>query len=108
MTLQNDIISLLPDRENYIVGFADMGDLIRDHYPYRYAVVIGKKLDDAIIDDIEEGPTPVYYELYQSANNELDAISANICRLLERNNIPCLQIRATVQQTDIPAGFGKT
>ena len=108
MTLQNDIISLLPDRENYIVGFADMGDLIRDHYPYRYAVVIGKKLDDAIIDDIEEGPTPVYYELYQSANNELDAISANICRLLERNNIPCLQIGATVQRTDIPAGFGKT
>ena len=54
--MQDEIRGILPDRGNYIVGFADMGDLIRDHYPYRYAVVIGKRLDDAIIDDIEEGP----------------------------------------------------
>lgn len=106
--MQNEIINILPDQENYVVGFADMGDLIKDHYPYRYAVVIGKKLDDAIIDEIENGPTMVYYELYNSANNELNLITAKIARLLEQNGIPCFQIKSTVQEDDIPEGFGKT
>ncbi|HOG82965.1 MAG TPA: hypothetical protein PK651_11335 [Smithellaceae bacterium] len=108
MTLQNEVINILPDQENHVVGFADMGDLIRDHYPYRYAVVVGKRLDDAIVDAIEDGPTMPYYELYNSTNDELNLITAKISRFLTQNGIPCLQIKATVQEADIPAGFGKT
>jgi hypothetical protein len=36
--MQNEIINILPNQEDYVIGFADMGDLIKDHYPYRYAV----------------------------------------------------------------------
>ena len=66
--MQNEITNILPDQENYVVGFADMGDLIREHYPYRYAIVVGKKLDDAIIDEIQDGPTMAYYEIYNATN----------------------------------------
>jgi len=106
--MQNEVINILPDRENYVVGFADMGDLIAKHYPHRYAVVVGKRLDDAIVDKIEDGPTMPYYELYNSTNDELNLITAKISRFLTQNDIPCLQIKATVQEADIPAGFGKT
>jgi epoxyqueuosine reductase len=106
--MQNEIINILPNQEDYIIGFADMGELIKDHYPYRYAVVIGKKLDDSIIDGIEDGPTMPYYELYKSTNDELNLITAQISRFLEQNGVPCVQIKSTVQESDIPEEFAKT
>jgi epoxyqueuosine reductase len=106
--MQNEIINILPNQENYLIGFADMGDLIKDHYPYRYAIVIGKKLDDAIINGIEDGPTMPYFELYKNTNDELNLITAQISRYLVQNGVPCLQIKSTVQEEDIPDGFGKT
>ena len=106
--MQNEIINILPDQEDHVIGFADMGELVRDHYPYHYAVVIGKRLDDAIIDGIENGPTAVYYELYQSTNDELNLITAKISRFLAQNGIPCVQIKSTVQEEELPADFSKT
>lgn len=106
--MQNEVINILPDQENNVIGFADMGNLIAKHYPYRYAVVVGKRLDDAIVDGIENGPTMPYYELYNSTNDELNLITAKICRFLTQNGIPCLQIKSTVREEDIPEGFGKT
>ena len=106
--MQNEMINILPDQENYVIGFADMDDLVKDYYPYRYAIVIGKRLDDTIIDEIENGPTMAYYELYKSTNDELNLITAKISRFLEQNGIPCVQIKSTVQEEDIPEGFAKT
>jgi epoxyqueuosine reductase QueG len=106
--MHNEIINILPNQDDYVIGFADMGDLIKDHYPYRYAIVIGKKLDDKIIDEIKDGPTMVYYELYKATNDELNLITAQISRFLEQNGIPCVQIKSTVQESDIPEGYAKT
>ena len=106
--MQNEIINILPNQEDYVIGFADMGDLIKDHYSYRYAVVIGKKLDDSIIDGIEDGPTMPYYELYKATNDELNLISAQISRYLVQNGIPCVQIKSTVQDSEVPEGYAKT
>ena len=78
--MQNEIINILPNSDDYLIGFADMGDLIKDHYPYRYAVVIGKRLDDSIINEIEDGPTMPYFELYQATNDELNLITTQISR----------------------------
>jgi epoxyqueuosine reductase QueG len=85
-----------------------MGDLIKEHYPYRYAVVIGKKLDDAIIDGIEDGPTMPYYELYKNTNDELNLITAQISRYLVQNGVPCLQIRSTMYDDELPEGYTQT
>lgn len=106
--MQNEIINILPNSKDYIIGFADMGDLIKDHYPHRYAVVVGKRLDDSIIDGIEDGPTMPYYELYKATNDELNLITAQISRYLVQNAIPCLQIKSTVSDSEIPEGYTKT
>jgi len=106
--MQNEIINILPNSEDYVIGFADMGDLIKAHYPYRYAVVIGKKLDDSIINEIKDGPTMVYYELYKSTNDELNLITAQISRYLVQNGIPCVQIKSTVHDSEVPEGYAKT
>ena len=100
--MQNEIINILPNSDDYVIGFADMGDLIKDHYPYRYGIVIGKKLDDSIINEIEDGPTMPYFELYQATNDELNLITAQISRYLLQNGIPCVQIKAITQESDIP------
>jgi epoxyqueuosine reductase QueG len=106
--MQNEIMNILPNQEDYVIGFADMADLVKEHYPYRYAVVIGKRRDDTIIDEIENGPTLVYYELYRSTNDELNLITARISRFLEQNGIACMQIKSTVQEGDITDEFRKT
>ena len=106
--MQNEIINILPNSDDYVIGFADMGDLIKDHYPYRYPVVIGKRLDDSIIDEIENGPTIPYFELYQATNDELNLITTQISRYLVQNGIACVQIKATTQESDIPDGYAKT
>jgi epoxyqueuosine reductase len=106
--MQNEIINILPNQEDYVIGFADIGDLVKNYYPYRYAIVVGKRLDDAIIDAIEDGPTMVYYELYKSTNDELNLITTKIARFLEQNGIPCVQIKSTVQEEDLPVDFAKT
>lgn len=106
--MQNEIINILPNSDDYAIGFADMGDLIKAHYPYRYAIVIGKRLDDSIIEGIEDGPTMPYYELYKSTNDELNLITAQISRYLVQNGIPCVQIKATTQESDIPEEYEKT
>jgi epoxyqueuosine reductase len=106
--MKDEIINILPNSEDYMIGFADMGDLIKDHYSYRYAIVVGKKLDDTIIDGIESGPTNDYYELYKSTNDELNLITAKISRFLEQNTIPCVQIKSTVQDSEVPEGYTNT
>jgi len=106
--MQDELINILPDADDFIIGFADMGDLVKAHYPYRYAVVIGKRLDDAVIDGIEDGPTPLYYELYQSTNDELNLTTAKMARFLRQNGFPALQIKSTVREEDIPVDFAGT
>lgn len=106
--MQNELINILPNTDEFMIGFADMADLVKAHYPYRYAVVIGKRLDNAVIDGIEDGPTPVYYDLYQSTNDELNLTTAKMARFLRQNGIPCLQIKSTVHEEDIPADFANT
>jgi epoxyqueuosine reductase QueG len=76
--IEEAITNVIPDRNQYIVGFADLQDLIKDKYNYRYAVVIGKMLDDDIIDSIADGPTLEYFNLYKSANEELKRVIEQI------------------------------
>jgi epoxyqueuosine reductase QueG len=106
--MQNEIINILPNDKDYVIGFADMGDLIRDHYPFRYAIAIGKRLDDTIIDEIENGPTAAYYELYKSTNDELNGVAAKISRFLEQNAIPCVPIQSTMTDSDLSERFAAT
>ena len=69
----------LKDDNNYIYGYADLRNLMEDKYSkYPYGIVIGKKLDDGIIDSIENGPNSTYLNLYKSVNSELAELAGNI------------------------------
>jgi epoxyqueuosine reductase QueG len=79
--------------KNYIIGFADLNGL---NLPYRFGIVIGKRLDDKIIDTIAKGPTLQYFDYYQKINSDLSRLIHDIesqlmdlgyeCRVVEPSN----------------------
>jgi len=106
--LQRKISDTLANPEEYLLGFADLGELLRPAFTYRYAVVIGKHLADAVIDGIENGPNAAYYELYKAANSELNEASARISKILSAEKIPHLWIRPTVADSELQGELGRT
>ena len=106
--LQQEILGQLPNTSEYLVGFADMHDLLRPHFNYRYAVVIGKKMDSKVMDSIEGGPNIVYYNLYQSVNDELNSIVKNMAGVFTRKGIQSQAIPATVHDAEFDGEYSKT
>jgi epoxyqueuosine reductase QueG len=106
--LQQEILSQLPNTDDYLIGFADMHDLLKPHFNYRYAVVIGKKMDSKVMDSIERGPNIVYYNLYQSVNDELNCIVKNIAGVFTRKGIQSQAIPATVHDAEFDGEYSKT
>jgi len=100
-TMQKAIMDLLPNRDEYFLGFADMEQLLIKHYPFRYAVVVGAKLNDAIINGIERAPTMDYFNLYHKTNNDLNKLVLNISDFLQTKNIENQHIFATVEDSEL-------
>jgi epoxyqueuosine reductase len=108
IVMQNAIIELLPNQNEYIIGFADMEQLLSKNYPFRYAIVIGAKLDDAIIDNIENTPTIEYFNLYHNKNKELNELVLQISNFLTKENIDNQYIFATGGDSELDADYSKT
>jgi len=106
--LQQEILSQLPNTADYLVGFADMHDLLKPHFNYRYAVVIGKKMESEVMDSIESGPNVAYYNLYKNVNDELNELVKNIASVFTRRGIQSQEIPATVDDTDLDEEYSKT
>ncbi|MCX6251197.1 MAG: hypothetical protein NTX61_10655 [Bacteroidetes bacterium] len=94
----NKIIkNVLVPFSDFIYGFADMSGLLGDEFKvFPYGISIGKRLDDAIVIAVESGPTPEYYALYRSINEELKDLTEQICVELRKKQIRCLNIIPTV------------
>jgi epoxyqueuosine reductase len=105
--MQNEIINFLPNQNDYVIGFADMEDLILKYYPYRYAIVVGAKMNDTIIDDIENGPTMDYYNLYYRQNAGLNDLVQKISDYLTKHNIDNKYILSTVSDTKLDEEHSK-
>jgi len=105
--IEEAITNLIPDKNNYIVGYADLQGLIKDRYDYRYAVVIAKKLDDGIIDAIADGPTLEYFNLYKSANEELKRITEQISSEMNSRGIDNHPVVATGDDRERDANYEK-
>jgi len=89
------IKNLIP-REEYIFGTADLTRLIDKKFgEYRYGISIGKKLDDGIIDAIENGPTLEYYDHYTQTNKELAEIAERMKIELLKSGIDSIAIVPT-------------
>jgi len=82
--------------EDFIYGFADLRGMVDQEFEdYPFGISIGRRLDDRIIDQIENGPTSEYFQHYKDVNKELDSIASNIGRELKNKNINCINIAAS-------------
>jgi epoxyqueuosine reductase len=87
---------LVPESD-YIYGYANLNGLLGDEFiEYQYGISIGKRLDDNIVDLIENGPTLEYFNHYKDVNEELNALATNICNELIKENINCIGIVPTI------------
>lgn len=102
MNYKEVIEQILPGKENYIVGFSDLSKLLdktMSHHPH--AITIGRKLDDAIINSVIDGPTIEYYNLYKQVNEELTTVSHAIAAALEKMAASCVVVKPTVTAADL-------
>jgi epoxyqueuosine reductase QueG len=92
-----DRIKYLIDDDLFIVGYANLKNVLEGPYSkFRYGMVIGKKLDDKIIDAISNGPTPEYHRHYQDTNSELSGLAFQIKSELVSENIPTEVVEPTL------------
>ena len=88
--------NLIPS-EQYIYGMADLTRIIDNKYSeFQYGISIGKRLDDSIVDNIENGPTIEYYHHYDWINNHLLKLANKIKCDLSNSNINSIVIKPTV------------
>jgi len=104
----NEIKEICP-QENYEIGYASLSGLLKPEYAkYKYGISLARKLDDQIINQISNGPTDLYYDLYCNINDELNMKTEAICNLLKTYHIEAYPIKATVADSELNDTYEKT
>ena len=85
--------------DDYLVGCADLNGLLPD-VPFRYGIVIGRRLDDEIMDGIEHGPTRQYLEYYHKINTELAALMHEVKHQLMALGYDSYAVEPTIHKRD--------
>lgn len=87
----------LTPADQYIFGMADLSGLVdRKFGKYTTGISIGRRLDDRIVDGIENGPTLEYLEHYTKVNKELYKTARQVKDLLRGKGIDAILIKPTV------------
>ena len=99
----SDIIDrAVPSNGLYIAGFADLSSCIPAKFRATpFALSIGRKLDDGIIDGIIRGPTREYFDHYHAVNRELADTARNAAALIESEGARALIIEPTLGEEQI-------
>ena len=105
--IEKIIEEMIPDKAEYIIGYADMDNLLKPFHNFRYAISIAKKLDDEVINLIENGPTIEYYDIYNSANIDLNNLADKISFKLNELGITNKPIKATVFENELDENYQK-
>ncbi len=109
MNIEKEINKLIPEENKYLVGFSDMTDLLAEKYKgFNFAVVVGKKLDDRIMDAVAGGPTLEYYRHYRQTNKILSGITHKISKKLKSLSIPNLVIEPTLSSKVLRSTYYNT
>jgi epoxyqueuosine reductase QueG len=87
---------LVPSQE-FIFGFADLRGLLNKKFnSYQFGISIGRRLNDSIVDKLENGPTIEYYNYYNRINSELADLSLRIQFDLQGIGIKSMAIAPTI------------
>lgn len=104
MGMKNELRAFAKSAGASLVGVADL-DLLRAGLPvlpqdlldpYRVAVSLAVRLDDAVLDSITDRPTPAYSQLCRGTNAVLDRISAEVVQWIQERGF---------QANAVPASF---
>lgn len=102
MNIKKKINETINGKNDYIIGYADLTGLLLDKYQgYNYAVVMGRKLDDTVINGLENGPTHAYYDHYNLINDELALMVNKIALVLDDMNIDVIKIKPTLKDKEL-------
>lgn len=97
------------NRDCYEYGFADLrGLLVGPYERYGYGIAIVRRLDDSIIDAIEDGPTREYFDHYHAINDELNRTVDAVVTDLTALGIAAEAVPSTVRDEMLDATFRST
>ena len=100
MKIENIIRKHVPDDGEHLYGFADLTGLLHPRFHgYNYGIVIGKRLNDHIIDSVIDGPNMEYYKHYVATNNYLAGLVGRLADDLSAAGINSLALNPTTSDT---------
>lgn len=107
--MQEVIESIIQPDDQYVVGLGDLAGLLNNRYSgYNHAIVIGKRLDDRIIDSIESGPNLRYFVHYNEINLHLLELQKRVSKKLEELGVPNVIVEPTTHDEDLDENYFKT
>src|SRR4030043_597427 len=99
--IENLVRRKVPDDGEHIWGFADLTGLLHQRFRgYDYGILVGKKLDDSIIDSVIDGPNTEYHKLYVDTNRYLSGMVKELAEELTALDIKSLAINPTPSEVD--------
>lgn len=106
MNVNEKIAAILGDKDHYLYAVADVKGLLgREYSEFCYAISIARKLEDDIVDEIGNGPTPRYLQNYRNVNTELTWIVKTISAILAQSNIKNVPIKPTYEDSELEAEY---
>jgi epoxyqueuosine reductase QueG len=97
------------DSSVYDYGFADLTGLLPENYAAcTRGISIIRRLDDAVIDAIADGPTEAYLEHYNHVNAELNALVQSIAAEMSDGASIILPIKATLEEHELSETYTRT
>lgn len=91
----------LKDQGADVAGTSHLGELLPNRFSQLpYAVTIGVHLSDAVIKEVTQGPTMLYFAHYRTANAFLDALAFKCVGWLQRRGHNALAIPASQSTSD--------
>lgn len=95
--MEERIEKLLKEHKATLVGFCQTDDLktYGEIKCLPYAISIGIKLSDAVLETVTDRPSLIYKHHYRIVNNYLDQLALQVTRFLEDHDYQALPIAAT-------------
>jgi epoxyqueuosine reductase QueG len=109
ITRIRSILNSRLDMGNHEYGFADLTGLLPDDLSvYRSGISILRRLDNAIVDTIRDGPTMEYYEHHKKVNTELNKTICGISEEINSYGDISVPVRTTVEASDLLTDYNKS
>ncbi len=83
---------------DYLSGWADLSSCVPEKFRATpFALAIGRKLDEKIIDGIVHGPTRDYFDHYNAVNRELASVTREAMNIIVTKGASAQVIEPTLR-----------